>query len=133
MSGCEKRIVVGGRFTQPRQPEPRNTIVIGQEYSEQEPEVVQSRTVVGGRYTPSYEEPAARTVVGQRYNTAVVGGSGVQGRTNNYSSGGSSRERGVVVVGSTGKKRKRRTVEPFTTAARITKFFMGLHPISYNI
>jgi len=127
LSGCDKRIVVGGRFTPARKPEPRNTIVIGQQYSEQEPEIVQARTVVGGRYTPSYEEPAARTVVGQRYNTAVVGGSGVQGRTNNYSSGGASRERGVVVVGSTGKKRKRRTIEPFTTAAKITKFFMRLH------
>merc|ERR1711973_258561 len=105
LAACDRQIVVGGRQApQPKQ-EPRNTIVIGQEYSERKEPAGLSRTVVGGRYSPPADEPAERHVVGSRYSQ--LGGSGGCGS----SCGGQARTRGsspVVVVGS-GGRRKRNT------------------------
>jgi len=91
---CDRQFAVGGRNApRPRQ-EPRNTIVIGQEYSEQKEEAA-PRTVVGGRYTAAVEEPAARHVVGSRYSD-LTGHQPVQSR----------RAPSVVVVGSGGRRKR---------------------------
>ena len=50
---CDRQVVIGGRQSARRPPE-RNVVVIGQEYSDfRDQEVVQSRHVVGSRYSGS--------------------------------------------------------------------------------
>ena len=81
-------MVIGGRQSQPA-PRQNNVIVIGQEYSDfrDEQEVIQSRHVVGSRYSGS----------------SSAGSGVVAART---SSGGRGSSSGVVVVGA-GFRRKR--------------------------
>jgi len=69
---CDKAIVIGGRHASPPRQEPKNTIVIGQQYSDTRP---QGRTgggssvsVIGQRYQPQIDAPQTRHVVGSRYS-----------------------------------------------------------------
>ena len=119
LRACERRIVVGGRQTQAPRSEPRNTIVIGQQYSEaREPAAPSSRTVIGQRYSTAVEQPAARHTVGSRYS--ATGGSGICAGDCS-SATGRAQSRQTVVIGAQG--RKKRSLGLFTTIFDLTKFF----------
>ena len=123
LAACDRNLVIGGRYNPTPREEPREFVVIGQQYSG-EP-VQQDRpgrsggggkVVIGQQYKPDLEEPATRHIVGSRYKqggssqpsggviSARGGGSSARG-------GGRSSSRQVVVVGST--KRRRRALQYF--------------------
>jgi len=105
---CEKNVVIGGRHAPAPRQEPRNTIVIGQQYSDQQPEgrtanVSPGVAVIGHSYTAAQQPQAQRRVVGA--NAPAEPRARVQPQTRGD----------FVVVGST---RKRRNLEKFLEIIR---------------
>jgi hypothetical protein len=129
LSACDRKIVVGGRYAPPAEPEARNTIVIGQEYNEQRVEEAASgRVVVGGRYQPVIEEPAlTRHVVGSRYNGGG-GGSGLCGHPCSGGGGGDYQQSGrsAVVVGSGFRRRRRQAARGASAGGHEMDRFLAL-------
>eukprot|EP00091_Calanus_sinicus_P019677 TRINITY_DN501_c0_g2_i4.p1 TRINITY_DN501_c0_g2~~TRINITY_DN501_c0_g2_i4.p1 ORF type:complete len:367 (-),score=92.21 TRINITY_DN501_c0_g2_i4:358-1458(-) len=114
---CDKAVVIGGRHASPPRQEPRNTIVIGQQYSDSRPEGRtgggSSVSVIGQRYQPQTDAPQTRHVVGSRYSdnggSSSCGGSSSRcGGNSQIVEARSAPGRTFTVIGSS--KRRRRSL-----------------------